>query len=175
MKFRNLIYTAVFAALCCVATLCIAIPLPYGYVNAGDIFVLLSGVCLGPVLGGIAAGLGSALADIFLAYALYAPATAVIKFAVALLAALIFRAGRRAFAGKPARLAVCALGCLAAEAVMVLGYFLYETILYGAVGAAASLVGNTLQGVTCAVGGLLLISAVSSVRHLRHLFPALDD
>ena len=55
MKFRNLIYTAVFAALCCVATLCIAIPLPYGYVNAGDIFVLLSGVCLGPILGGIAA------------------------------------------------------------------------------------------------------------------------
>ena len=175
MKFRNLIYTAVFAALCCVATLCIAIPLPYGYINAGDILVLLSGLCLGPVAGGIAAGLGAALADIFLGFAVYAPATAIIKFAVACLAALMLRMSRRLCHQKFLRLMLCGLGCLVCEAVMVLGYFLYEMLLYGIAGAAASILGNTLQGLTCAVGGLLLIVAVRAVPPLARLFPALKD
>ena len=174
MKFRNLVYAAVFAALCCVATLSIAIPLPNGFANAGDIMVLLSGLCLGPLLGGIAAALGSALADIFLGYALYAPATAVIKFAVALLAALIFRFVRRMFHKKIARLTLCAVGCLVAEAAMVFGYFFYETLLYGVAGAAASLLGNTTQGLVCALGGLFLFSAISAVRPMRKIFPSLD-
>ena len=175
MKFRNLIYTAVFAALCCVTTLSIAIPLPNGFANAGDIMVLLSGICLGPLLGGLAAALGSALADIFLGFALYAPATAVIKFSVALLAALAFRLARRTTTKKAARLALYGVGCLVAEVVMVVGYFLYETLLYGVAGAAASLLGNTTQGLVCAFGGLFLISAISAVRPLARLFPALHD
>ena len=44
---KNIVFSAVFAALCCVGTLVIIIPLPYGYFNAGDIFVLLAGWCLG--------------------------------------------------------------------------------------------------------------------------------
>lgn len=175
MKFRKLVYTAVFAALCCVTTLCIAIPLPNGFANAGDIMVLLSGICLGPLLGGLAAALGSALADIFLGFALYAPATAVIKFTVALLAALAFRLVHRTTTKKAARLALCGVGCLVAEMIMVLGYFLYETLLYGVAGAAASLLGNATQGLVCAVGGLFLISAISAVRPLSRVFPTLHD
>ena len=67
----------------------IVIPLPYGYVNAGDIFVLLAGFCLGPLYGGAAAALGCALADLLCGYAIYAPATSVIKFAVAALSVLL--------------------------------------------------------------------------------------
>ena len=50
---KRLAFTALFAALCCVGTMFIVIPLPHGYFNAGDVFVLLAGWCMGPVFGGV--------------------------------------------------------------------------------------------------------------------------
>ena len=41
--------------MCCVATMVVQIPLPTGYVNIGDCFVIISGFLLGPVYGGFAA------------------------------------------------------------------------------------------------------------------------
>ena len=52
---KRLAFTALFAALCCVGTMFIVIPLPHGYFNAGDVFVLLAGWCMGPVFGSVAA------------------------------------------------------------------------------------------------------------------------
>ena len=47
---KRLAFAALFAALCCVSTVVITVPLPAsGYFNTGDIFVLLSAWCLGPV------------------------------------------------------------------------------------------------------------------------------
>ena len=81
-----------FAALCTVMTLVIQIPSPMqGYVNLGDCAVLLSAWVLGPVYGGVAAGTGSMLADLFSGYAHYAPGTFLIKLCMAVAAALIFR------------------------------------------------------------------------------------
>ena len=75
------------AALTCVATIVIKIPSPLnGYINLGDCIVLLSGWLLSPVYGFFAAGLGSALADLFSGYAAYAPATFLIKGLMALIA-----------------------------------------------------------------------------------------
>ena len=75
-KILSLVIAALFAALTCVATMIFTIPLPgKGYLNTGDCFVILSGCLLGPVYGGLAAGIGSALADLILGYALYAPGT----------------------------------------------------------------------------------------------------
>ena len=37
---------------------------PTGYVNLGDCLVIVSGILLGPVYGGAAAGIGSALVDL---------------------------------------------------------------------------------------------------------------
>ena len=63
---RKLVYCAAFAALCCLTTYLLAFPFPggIGYFNVGDVIVLLAGWCLGPWLGGVAAGGGSALADV---------------------------------------------------------------------------------------------------------------
>ena len=77
---KRISFTALFAALCCVATVLITIPLPAsGYFNTGDVFVLLSAWCLGPIYGVAAAAIGSALGDLFLGYALYAPVTFFVK------------------------------------------------------------------------------------------------
>lgn len=92
---KNLAFAAVFAALCFTGTFVIVIPLPYGYFNAGDVFVLLAGWCLGPVYGSVAAAAGSSLADVLSGFALYAPATFVIKGADALVAWAVYRAIRR--------------------------------------------------------------------------------
>ena len=98
-KTKKLVFTAMFAALCCVATYLIVIPIPggVGYVNLGDIFVLMAAWCLGGY-GGIAAGVGCALADLWSGYAVYAPATFVIKTCVAVIGYylyLVFKKGIR--------------------------------------------------------------------------------
>ena len=75
------------AALTCIATMVIKIPSPLnGYLNLGDCVVLLAGWMLSPVYGFLAAGVGSALADLFSGYVVYAPATFVIKGLMALVA-----------------------------------------------------------------------------------------
>ncbi|MGI6028184.1 MAG: ECF transporter S component [Candidatus Heteroscillospira sp.] len=148
----NLARASMFAALCCVATMAIQIPSPMnGYVHLGDCFVLLSGFLLGPVYGTAAAGIGSMLADILSGYAHYAPGTLVIKAACALIAALIYNAGRRSTVS-------AVLGGIAAEIVMVLGYFGYASLLLGkGVGAAASIPGNVVQGVFGIISGVVLL------------------
>ena len=96
MKHNNLlkiVMTAVFAALCYISTTLIQIPIPAtgGYINLGDCFVLLGAFLLGPVYGALAGGIGSALADILSSYTQYALGTFIIKAAMALCAALIYR------------------------------------------------------------------------------------
>ena len=77
-KLRNLVYTAMLMALCCVATLVIKIPtVTGGYLNAGDIVVVLAALLAGPLYGGVAAGFGSGLADVISGYMSYAPGTLV--------------------------------------------------------------------------------------------------
>ena len=91
-KTKNLIFAGVLAALCCVCTLYISVPFPVGggYFNLGDCFVITSGVILGPVFGFFAAAIGSMLADILAGYAIYAPATFLIKGLMALVVGLMF-------------------------------------------------------------------------------------
>jgi uncharacterized membrane protein len=173
-RLRRLIYTALFAALCFVATYIVVIPLPYGYVNAGDVFVLIAAFCLGPVQGAVAAALGCTLADLLSGFAIYAPATFVIKFAVALVAAQSVRVLKRLPHSPRIDIILRAISCLLAEMVMVVGYFVYECFLYGMEGALLTVVGNLLQGVFCAFGGLLLTGALRAIKPLLRELPELN-
>ena len=79
-KTQKLVMTAMLAASVCIMTMIIKIPSPLnGYINLGDSIVLLSGWVLSPWYGFLAAGFGSALADIFSGYVMYAFATFFIK------------------------------------------------------------------------------------------------
>ena len=112
VKIRKLVLAALFAALCTVMTLVIQIPSPMqGYVNLGDCAVLLSAWVLGPVYGGVAAGTGSMLADLFSGYAHYAPGTFLIKLCMAVAAALIFRFLRNRPASKLLLAQGASVGC----------------------------------------------------------------
>ena len=162
-KLRNLVYTAMLMALCCVATLVIKIPtVTGGYLNAGDIVVVLAALLAGPLYGGVAAGFGSGLADVISGYMSYAPGTLVVKGCAAVVAALIFRACRKKSFGFALLSAICG------EIIMVLGYFVFEDFIlgYGAA-AAAEIPGNAAQAAVGIVGGLALYFALSKVPQIR--------
>src|ERR1700690_1978211 len=76
----KLAYTAVFSSLVLVATYSFVINIPAtgGYFNLGEIIIYVSALVFGPVTGGIAGGLGSAISDALVAPQ-FAPGTLVIK------------------------------------------------------------------------------------------------
>lgn len=142
----RIVITAMFAALICVATMLVRIPIPAtgGYANLGDGVILTIAFLVNPLYALIAAALGSFLADMLAGYASYALATLVIKGGVALIAAMIYC---RFGSGRGSRLAMI-LAAVLAEVWMVLGYFLYEAVILGlGMAAAGGIVGNIGQGV----------------------------
>lgn len=161
-KTTRLVFLALMAALCCVATMVIPIPTPTGgYLNAGDIIVVLSAMLAGPLWGGISAGVGSMLADLLGGYAIYAPGTLLAKGLAAMMAGLIWRKGRKT-------LPAAVLAAVSGELVMVLIYFLYESVCLGfGWAAAAEVVGNLLQGAVGVAGGLALYHALIRVPEIK--------
>lgn len=161
-KLKKLVSAALFTAIICVATYIVQIPMPAtgGYVNLGDCFVLTAGIMLGAGYGALAAGLGSALADMIAGYMQYAPATFVIKALMAVAVCLIYNGLKKAFRGKYNIISKI-ISAVAAETIMVAGYFGYEAVILGyGLGAAASIIGNAIQGAVGAVAAIALVSAL---------------
>lgn len=154
---KKLIYSALFAALICGATMALRFPTPVGgYIHAGDAIVLLGAFVLGPAWGAFAAGLGSFLADLISGFALYAPASFVIKAVVALIAAAILKSGM--FKRKTA-LAVFA-GAVA-ELFMVGAYFFYDSVvLRFGLAAMGDIPANLIQAVFAVAAGAALYKAL---------------
>lgn len=166
VKTKNLTLiaaAAVLAALTCVATMVVQIPmLTKGYVNLGDVLVLTSAWILGSPWGIAAAGIGSAMADLLTGYAYYAPATLIIKVLMAVAAFYIAKGFMNGSYAKS--LVGKIIGGVVAEIIMVAGYYLYAVILYGdPIAAASSIFGNAIQGVIGLVVGILLTVALEKV------------
>lgn len=141
---RSLVLSSMFAALVCVATMVIKVPSPLnGYVNLGDSLVLLAGWLLPPAYGFMAAGIGSAMADVFSGYVLYAPATLVIKGIMAVIVHKMVKKTK-------------VVSGLIAETVMVIGYLLFESVLYGFGPSMVNVPANAVQGVVCLVLALIM-------------------
>lgn len=155
-KTRKIVMASLISALACVATMIIKIPSPLkGYLNLGDCVVLLAGWMLSPVYGFLAAGIGSALADLLSGYVTYAPVTFLIKGIMALSVFFLFKLLNKKLADLPSRI----LSGIAAETIMVLGYFLFEGILYGFAASAVNIPANAIQGVAGIFLGTALIKA----------------
>lgn len=93
---KRLVYIALFTALVYIFSRFFQIPVvtPFGQTrfHLGNVFCLLAGILMGPGFGGLAAGLGSALFDLFdPVYFTSAPITFVTKFALAFVAGAIYR------------------------------------------------------------------------------------
>ena len=148
-KTFRYVMAALFAALTCVATYFIHIPVPMlnGYANLGDAVILLSAFLFPSMPTLIASGVGAAVADAISGYGIYIPATFVIKAGVFAIAMLIGKRGGW----------MRALAAIAAELFMVLGYLVFEMwIVDMGAGAVASIPGNLVQAGVSAVVALVV-------------------
>ena len=163
---KKLVITALFMALTMVATMFIRIPLPLGYVNLGDVFVLLSVFVLGPICGTIAAGIGSGLADLF-GYITYAPGTLIIKSAMALVAWLIYTLLLKVTNKK---MLAEIVGGIVGAILMACGYFLYEMLFFTT--AAVAIVNapwNLLQGGIGVALSVIIMRILTATKALEKL------
>lgn len=160
-KTQKIVMASLLAALCCVATMIIKIPSPLkGYLNLGDCVVLLSGWILSPLYGFLAAGLGSALADVFSGYVTYAPATFIIKGLMALIAYFGFKILQNKIGNLPSRI----ISGIVAEVIMVLGYFVFEGFLYGFIPSIVNIPANAMQGLAGIILGIIIIKVFEKNR-----------
>ncbi len=165
LSVRSLASAGMFAALTLLATSVLKIPTPtFGYIHIGDAFVLLAGVFLGPALGGLSAGLGSALSDLLGGYVIWAPGTFVIKFLTAFVCASLLRiltAKKRARTHSlheaalrgPAAWQVLAFCGVIGEAVMTAGYFLFNILI-------VSLTSGSLGGASLASAAAVSLAEI---------------
>lgn len=167
-NLKKIVMTALFAALACVATMSIRIPTPGtgGYIHPGDAVVILSGVILGPIWGLLAAGIGSAMADLLGGYFIYVPITFAIKGIIAWIAGIIYqRLGRTSKSQYKAVI----LGGIADIILVAGGYFICEIPLYGMSAAMASVPANLIQGLSGLIIAFALYPVLLAVPDVRQI------
>jgi uncharacterized membrane protein len=113
-----------------------------GYFNIGDVMIFVSALTFNPLVGGVAGGLGSAIADL-IGFPVFALPTLVIKGLEGLIASFVTNK-KSVFRD--------ILAVVAAGAEMIVGYFLVEVYLWGMGSALAEVPANIGQ---IALGGLI--------------------
>ncbi len=157
---KEVVLTALFVALVCMATMAIKIPtgVTQGYLNVGEAVIFAAAVWFGPRVGGIAGGVGSALADLLSGYAMWAPWTLVIKAGEGLLVGWL---AHRSFLARRSISARTVVAVVLGAAWMVLGYYLASTVvLQGFHVALATIPENGLQGLASVALGLVLVQGL---------------
>jgi uncharacterized membrane protein len=145
---------AIMTALVAVATMMIRVPNPMGgYFNVGDAVIFFCALSFNPIIGGVAGGLGSSIADI-IGFPIFAIPTLVVKGLEGFLASLISNK-KSVFRD--------ILAIIAAGSEMVIGYFLIElyALQWGLGGSLAEVPGNITQIV---IGGLVGIPLAFALR-----------
>lgn len=129
---RKIVYIGVLAALVCVVTF-FRFPLLGSKVHFANAMCLLSGLLLGPVPGGLAAGFGSALYDaLFGGYGLLDCAvTFVTKFLMAWICAKIAFAGDKEAKRPMWNIAASVIGALSYVALYMTKTFVFQKFIYG--------------------------------------------
>lgn len=161
INVKQLTLCGVLAALVFVLTYFPKVPVPVtgGYVHLGDGAIFLAALLLGP-LGIPAAAIGSGLADLIGGYMLYVIPTVIIKGLVALVGWKLYKKGSWVSA---------VVAFVLAEAVMVLGYFVFECFTSGAPAAAAAILPNVVQGVAGVVLGLICVAVTPRMEKMMKL------
>jgi uncharacterized membrane protein len=162
-RLKKLTMAALIAALVFVVTYLVRIPIPVvsgGYVNLGDTVIYLGSFLLGGLPGAAAAAVGSALADLLAGYAIYAPATFIIKGLMGLACGIIAKRGGFG------RFTVAAF---TAGIIMVAGYFTFEALLFNMHQAIVSVPFNDIQLVGGVCVALALYPAANRITPLNHV------
>lgn len=138
-KLKTLALTGILTALIFVFTAYIHIPSFNGYVHIGDGILYLAAALLPTPYAMFAGGIGAVLADCLTGYAIWAPASFVIK----IVTVLFFSAKGTRISGKHNLLAL-----LPAAVLCIGGYYLYEGLIFGNfISPLYGVFGNLMQAV----------------------------
>ena len=154
MNSRDIALRASFTALVFIATAIIP-PIPIaatgGYFNFGETAIYITALLFGGMTAGFAGGVGSALADLYLGFGSFAPITLVVKGIEGFLVGII---GKRR--DIRTRLMALSIGGI----VLMSGYFIAETALFGLPAALEELPFNFAQFL---VGTIVALSVVATL------------
>lgn len=155
-KLLFIVYAALSIALVILSTMVIRIPTIKGYVNFGDTMIFVIAIVLGKKTGFLGGAFGSAIADILGGYAIYAPGTFIIKGLEGLICALLVWKG----SDNKLNTSSLIISPVVAGLWMVLGYFIYEYILFGFGVAFPDIFTNLLQGGVSAVAAIPIVFTI---------------
>lgn len=179
----QIVFVAVMAAIICVVTF-FRFPLLGSKVHFANAMCLLSGTLFGPMLGGLAAGLGSMLYDaLFGGYDLVnCLITFVSKFLMAAICAWLVHGGEKEPARRVshARLVLgSVLGALSYVALYMLKTYLYQRFVYGypldavLVTMGAKLPASLINAVFAMIVAPILYAAITPALARRNLLARL--
>lgn len=156
-RTQNIVLGALMAAIIFVAT-CLSFPNGVGgYTHLGDAMIIIAVMFLGKRGGAAAGGIGAALADIILGYAMWAPVSLISKILMAWLIGSILEKGIAGLHPRAVWFVSVILGCVLETAIYTgAGYFLEG----GVGGALAEAVGMAVQCGLGVIVGLLLTEAL---------------
>ncbi len=133
-RTSKLVLTAMMMCLIIVAIMFIRIPIPFtqGYVHPGDAMIFLAVLILGWKYGAAAAAFGGMFGDILGGFAAWAPWTFCIKGIMAIVLGLIIEAAFKKGEDKRSRIiSMEIIGMIVGGALMTVGYYAAEGIMYG--------------------------------------------
>lgn len=119
--------TAIFSAFTCGLTLLFPLLFPQGFINIGDLAVMITAVLFGPIIGFVAGGIGPMLADFILGYPYTAFFTFIIKACEGFVVGFI--SNPRKHYKKIHYQDI--IGLITGGLIMVFGYFLVELYIFG--------------------------------------------
>ncbi len=153
---REIAAIAVMGALTTIGTMIFTIPFPAtgGYFNLGDAVVVTTALIFGPVIGAIAGGLGSGLADLLGGWMIFVIPTTIIKGAEGYVVGYL--------AGKSEKRTIyrTVIAWFAGGVVLILGYFIAEAFFLGmgVEAAAAEIIINIPQAIGSGIGVVISIA-----------------
>lgn len=138
------------------------VPTPVGYTHLGDTAIYFAAFAFGPLVGAIAGGVGTAIADLLTgAYASFAPLSLLVHGLQGFLAGYLYYRLK----GTKGLL----LGTLTGAVIVVLGYFIGEALvpIWGGPGVAISEIPfNLLQVLIGSSGGALYLAVARAYPRL---------
>lgn len=154
---RKMALTGVFAAMIFVMTYFIKVPVASGYVHFGDALIYLSAGFIGGPWAMLAGAIGAGIADVIGGYAMYAPATIIIKALIAVPFVIVLKDKEKLFSP------LSALMTIPAGLITVGGYFIADMIIDKAY-AVVDIPGNVIQAVGSAVIFIVIALAFDSMK-----------
>lgn len=151
-SLRRLVVSALFAAMIFLMTFVIKVPVASGYVHFGDALVYLCACIVGGPWAVIAGAVGEGLADLAGGYAIYAPATALVKALLALPFVCFYVKKEKLLSIKSIIFSIIG------GVVTVGGYFAADMIIDKSY-AVVDIPGNVIQ----AIGSIIIFVVISAV------------